>query len=240
VNIVEIQPLQLAAGYLLLAFPLGIILWYRIGILSQTVIAVARMTLQLIFVGLYLEVIFRLDNTWLTLGWLVVMILVADLSIVRGCDLRLRRFAPPLFAALCVGISIPLLLFVGVILHRPRLLEAQYAIPIGGMILGNCLRAVLLGTKSFYWSIRDREKAFLYVLGEGASLREATLPYIRDACRTALTPTVASMATAHRHSTSIRPARKASRWRAFASSAGGSSNWLRGPGALGRWSLWRA
>jgi putative ABC transport system permease protein len=194
-NVVEIKPLQLAVGYLLLAFPLAIIVWYRIGMLSQTLIAVARMTLQLIFVGLYLEIIFQLNNGWLTLGWLIVMILVADLSIVRGCNLRLRRFAPSLFAALCVGISIPLLLFVGVILRRSSLLDAQYAIPIGGMILGNCLRAILIGMKTFYWSIRDREKAFLYVLSQGASLPEATRPYLRDAFRTALAPTLATMAT---------------------------------------------
>ncbi|MBN2132700.1 MAG: ABC transporter permease, partial [Sedimentisphaerales bacterium] len=144
-SIVEIGVWQLAAAYLLLAFPLAIMLWYRIPMIGATAIALVRMTVQLIFVGLYLQVIFQLNILWLSAAWLLVMVLVADISIVRSCSLRLRPIALPLLAALAAGTTIPLLLFVGLILRRPNLLDAQYAIPIGGMILGNCLRADIVG-----------------------------------------------------------------------------------------------
>ncbi len=194
-NIIEITPWQLALGYTLLAFPLGILLWYRIPLLGKAALALVRMTVQLVFVGLYLHVIFEFNNAWLTAAWLLVMISVADASIIRGCGLRLGRFALPLFAALLAGTAVPLLFFVGLILSRPNLLDAQYAIPIGGMILGNCLRADIVGMRTFYESIRTSERAFLHALSQGATLHEAARPFLRSAFLSALTPTVATMAT---------------------------------------------
>jgi putative ABC transport system permease protein len=194
-EIVDIGTWQLASAYLLLVFPFAIMLWYRIPMIGETATSLVRMTVQLILVGLYLQVIFRLNILWLNAAWLLVMVTVADVSIVRSCSLRLRPIALPLFIALLSGTVVPLLLFTGLILRRPNLLDAQYAIPIGGMILGNCLRADIVGVRSFYESIRTTEKAFLQSLAEGASLHEAIRPYIRKAAQAALAPTVASMAT---------------------------------------------
>jgi putative ABC transport system permease protein len=194
-EIVDIGLWELAAAYLLLAFPFAIILWYRVPMLGETVTSLVRMTVQLLLVGLYLQVIFRLNILWLNAAWLVVMVVVADVSIVRSCGLRFWRIAWPVFLALAAGTAIPLTLFTGLILRRPNLLDAQYAIPIGGMILGNCLRADIVGIRTFYESIRSTEKAFLQSLAEGASLAEAIRPYVRKATQAAMSPTVATMAT---------------------------------------------
>ena len=192
---IEIADLNLALAYGLLLFPLAIILWYRVPMLGAAAQSVVRMTVQLVFVGLYLEVVFRLDWWWLNALWLLVMIAVADVSVVRGAGLRLMRFAIPLFIALLVGSAVPLLFFVGVILRRPFPLEAQFAIPIGGMILGNCLRADIIGIRNFYEAIHKSEKTFLHTLAQGARLGEATRPFMRNATHAALGPTVATMAT---------------------------------------------
>lgn len=185
----------LAAAYLLLAFPLAVMLWYRIPLIKESIISVIRMTVQLLLVGLYLEVVFKLNSLWLTSIWLIIMVLVADLSIIQGCQLRIKPFIWPLIAALGLGTVIPTLFFVVPILNRPNPLDAQYAIPIGGMILGNCLRADIVGIKQFYESIRRNEKAFQLTLAQGATLSEATRHYLRDSFRAAMAPTVATMAT---------------------------------------------
>jgi putative ABC transport system permease protein len=194
-DIVNIGIKALAAYYLLLIFPLAIMLWCKVPMVGQTLVAVVRMTLQLLFVGFYLQVVFRLNNPWLNGLWLVVMVIVADFSIARGCDLKPARFLLPLFVALIAGTSVPLMAFLGPLLHRPTLMDAQYVIPIGGMILGNCLRANIIGVKNFYDAIKKSEKRFLHTLSQGARLHEAIRPYLKDACQAALLPTVASMGT---------------------------------------------
>ena len=191
----DISFARLAAGYSLLLAPLAFLLWYRLPLFKDSLIAVVRMTVQLLFVGFYLQVVFEWNNFWLNAAWLLVMIAVADASIVRGCGLRLARFVLPVFIALLAGTLVPLLFFMGPILRQANWLEAQYAIPIGGMILGNCLRADIVGVSRFYRSIRDGEPLFLHHLAQGARLSEAAAPFLRDAAQAALAPTVASMAT---------------------------------------------
>lgn len=191
----DISIWALASYYTLFIIPFGMMVWLRIPIIGKTLFAVARMTLQLLFVGFYLQIVFKLNNAWINSLWLVVMVVVADLSIVRGCGLNLRRFVFPLFIALVGGTAVPLLAFVGPLLNRPTLMDAQYVIPIGGMILGNCLRADIIGIRSFYEVMRQREKTFLHTLSQGARLNEAIRPYLRQACQAALLPTVATMAT---------------------------------------------
>ena len=191
----HINNLALALFYLLLIIPLGLMLWFRVPLLGQTLMAFLRMTVQLAFVGLYLQVVFKWNNPWVNSLWLLVMIAVADLSIIRGSELSLKRFLLPLFGALTIGTAIPLFAFLGPLLKRPNLMDAQYVIPIGGMILGNCLRADLIGIRTFYTSLRKREKPFLLSLAQGARLSEAFLPYLREACQAALAPTIATVAT---------------------------------------------
>ena len=96
-NIENIHILRLAAAYVLLIFPLAVILWYRLGIAGRMMLAVVRMTVQLLFVGFYLQVLFEVNSPWLNVAWVLVMIFVADISIVRGCGLTLKRFIIPIF-----------------------------------------------------------------------------------------------------------------------------------------------
>ncbi|HOO65058.1 MAG TPA: ABC transporter permease [Synergistaceae bacterium] len=194
-GIIHITPEQLGGGYLLLLIPLSVFLLKKVPIIRETGIAVIRMTVQLIFVGLYLQVVFRLNNPWLNLAWVGIMVGVADFSIIRGCGLRLSRFLFPVFIALAAGTLVPVFVFMGAILQRSNCLDAQYVIPLWGMILGNCLRADIIGLKNFYESLKKDEKLYLQSLAQGATLKEALDPYVREALQASLLPTVASMST---------------------------------------------
>lgn len=185
----------LALGYGLLLFPLAIFLWHGVALVGETLRSVARMTAQLLFVGFYLQFVFRWNNPWINLLWLAVMVGVADASIVRGCGLRARPFLLPLLVALLAGVLVPLVFLVAIIIRPTPVFDARFVIPIAGMILGNCLRADIVGIRGFYDAIAKREKSYLAALAAGARLREALLPFLRDALQSALAPTLATMAT---------------------------------------------
>jgi putative ABC transport system permease protein len=185
----------MGAAYALLSIPLAVILWRGVPIVGQFGVSVFRMTVQLLLVGAYLRLIFDLNNPWLNAGWVLVMIGVADATVLRTLKLRLVRFALPLLAALLVGTAIPLTVFLVGILHLPDPTEAQYVIPVGGMILGNCLRADIVGLRTFYQSVRSNERVYLHALAQGATRGEALDGYVRGAIEAALSPTLATMAT---------------------------------------------
>ena len=97
----DILPFErLAVGYLLLLFPLGIMLWYQIPLVGKVLLGAIRMTVQLLFVGFYLQIVFKYNNLWLNAAWLLIMITVADISILRHCELRVRPLMIPLLIIL--------------------------------------------------------------------------------------------------------------------------------------------
>ena len=191
----EIGYSGLAVAYLLLLIPLAAMLWLRVPLVGQTLTAVVRMTVQLLLVGFYLQFLFKLDDWRLTTLWLVIMIGAADISILRSSRLCVRGFAGPLFFGLVAGTALPLLFFVALLLRLPNWMAPQYVVPIAGMILGNCLRADIVGIRTFYDSIRKSNRDYLRRLACGAGHAEAVRPYLRDAVSAALAPTVATMAT---------------------------------------------
>ena len=112
----------------------------------------------------------------------------------QGRQLRLGRIAGLLFTALLVGTAMPLVVFVGVILRRQEILDARYVIPIGGMILGNCLRADIVGHHAVSINPFELARGPMSWLCHRGRRQEEAGPYLRDSLHQALTPTVAMMA----------------------------------------------
>ncbi|MFC2158227.1 ABC transporter permease [Acidobacteriota bacterium] len=192
---VNIGNFALLSGYLLLIIPIFFILYFKIKIFKDLTISLLRMTLQLLFVGLYLQFVFDLNVWWLNILWLMVMVIAADVSLISACGFRLKKFVWPLFVSLLIGTGVPLFYFIAVITKLPNVLDARYFIPIAGMIMGNSLRADIIGLKTFYRSIQTGEKTFHSYLSQGATLKEAFLPYLKLAYSASLAPTIATMAT---------------------------------------------
>lgn len=193
--VTDIDIVRLAAGYGLLLIPLGLFLWHRVPLIGTTLISIVRMTVQLLFIGFYLQILFDLNSIWLNIMWLAVMIAVADASILRGCALNFRIFALPVFLALLLGILLPVFIFLSVILYPAPALDARFLVPIFGMVLGNSLRAVIVGLQHFYDALRRREKEYFFFLSAGAGRQEALMPFLKETLQVSMAPTLANMAT---------------------------------------------
>ena len=76
-----------------------------------------------------------------------------------------------------------------------KIFSAKYLIVIGGMILGNSLRGVIISVSSFYGDIFHEKERFFYRLVTFGNFFEAAIPYLRKSMELALSPTIATMAT---------------------------------------------
>lgn len=181
--------------YALMLVPLAIFFYLQLGIIRDTILSLFRMTLQLILVGLYLKYIFQLNSALVSLLWVVIMLVAANLSILGKAGLKRRLF----FRRVLVGVAGSTLLvsgwFILIAIRPDPIYDARYLVPITGMILGNCLRSNVLSLERFYSGIRKNENEFMTYLMLGATLREAVRPYLRDAIKAAVNPSVATMAT---------------------------------------------
>jgi len=181
--------------YGMVVIPILIAGFLKLGSIKNIIIGIARMTVQMFVMDLYLEYLFRFNNIWVNFGWVLFMITVANITVNRNAGLKTVR----VFFNILLGILISALTVVSIFVFlviRPRpFYDARYLIPVTGMVVGNCMRANVIALERFFSSIRKNEKEFLTYLLMGATLKEAALPYIREAVKPALAPQLSTIAT---------------------------------------------
>lgn len=192
---VKISLIGLAISFILLIIPFSINHLLKLKIGKTTLLSITRMSIQLLLVGAFLEYIFVLNNMWLSLLWLILMITTAIFSAVSKTKLKFKIiFWPITFSFLISTLGI-LFYFNTFVIKLDNLFEARYLIALGGMLLGNVLSINIIIINSFYQSIRSQKKLFLYRLAMGASQREALAPFLQKSFQLALLPTLAKTAT---------------------------------------------
>jgi putative ABC transport system permease protein len=195
-DIIQLSWWQLGIGFLSLILPAVILWWYKTGLNKKLAIATLRMTVQLLFVGYYLEYLFELDNAWVNLAWIMIMVVVADFATIDRSELnRTWSLILPIFGATFFGIILIDLFFLELVIQLPKFLQAQYAIPVTGMVLGNCLRSNVIGINDFYYSLKENRERYQFYLSAGATRQEALYPFYQRALKRSANPTIATMAT---------------------------------------------
>lgn len=190
---IELSRMILLYGLCLLPWLLlrliGLLLSRDIGI------SVIRMSAQLALVGFYLKLLFDLNNPWLNGLWILMMLMVADFSILRRAGLKVRYFVLSTFTAIAFSILFSTAFLVFLVIQPDIYYDARYIVPLAGMILGNCLQGNVIALERFYSVLRKNENEYATFLMLGATRQEAVLSYFRDAIKAAISPTIAGMAT---------------------------------------------
>lgn len=186
---------QMALLYALCLIP-WVLLWL-IGLrLSRDIgIGILRMTIQLSLVGIYLKLLFDLNNPWLNGLWILIMLMVADFTILRRAGIKARYFALATFTAIGSSILFATAYLVALVIQPEHVYDARYVVPLAGMILGNCLQGNVIALERFYSALRKNENEYATYLMLGATRWEAARPYFREAVKAAINPTIAGMAT---------------------------------------------
>ncbi len=191
-NITYLTITTLLIFYLLMLF---VNQFFKIKISKKVIIAIIRMFIQLSLVGLFLEYIFNLDDPFINISYLLIMVIVASFTTIINTNLTIRKFFIPIILSFIITIF-PLLLFFNYFVARlDNLFIAQVFIPISGMILGNCMNGTILAIDSFYKSLKSNEKVYFTSLSISANRFEAILPYFRNAINVSVKQNLATMET---------------------------------------------
>ncbi len=181
---------------LVLIIPTLIInIYLNIKLNGKTIISIFRMILQLSIVGLYLQYIFDLNNHFLNIAYLLIMMIVASFSVTHSSNLKRKKIIVPIFISMVIPTFIILIYFNKLVINLNNILDARYIITIGGMLLGNVLSGDIIGLTRFYTGISDYKHSINYDLALGATRFQALKPQLKEALSASINPTVASMAT---------------------------------------------
>lgn len=188
--------LVMAASLLLVDGLISVAL--RLGLVRSLAIAAGRMVVQLMLMGLILEWLFTHASPLMTFVAFAVMVAFAGREVVARQKRRLKgAWAFGLGASsmlLAAGLVTMMALMVQ--LRADPWYAPRYAIPLGGMLLGNTMTGVSLGLGALTQGLTDRRAAVEARLALGATRWVAMAPVVRDAVRTGLVPIINSMAAA--------------------------------------------
>jgi putative ABC transport system permease protein len=188
----EISLFNFALVYVLLLGIVVIMKKARIRHSALLITASIRMTVQLILAGLLLTWIFKHPHPLLTLGYIVAMVLFAIHRVLSQHN-NLNTGFKLVIAAALAGSGLAVLVFFVCIVVGASLSNAQYTIPLGGMIIGNAMTGLSLGIKNFEQALADNKERLASLLNWGAHPRDILLPLANNALETALLPTINAM-----------------------------------------------
>ena len=100
-----------------------------------------------------------------------------------------------LFAGIGAPLFLTVILLTGVVLGLENIFDARYIITLSGMLLGNCMRSIIISFNTFYNDMKENEETYLLYLSLGASRAQAVRPTIIKAMEAALKPAIATMMT---------------------------------------------
>lgn len=186
-NRADIGLAGLAASGILIAIAVSISLWRHLGLERQLLWAALRALVQLLIVGLALQLVVGDDDPLLfSLVWLVVMNVFAAYTTWRRA-----RDVPSVFALSLFAYSASAVVTLGVLFgFRIYELEGRTIVPLAGIVVGNSLSATVLVSRRLFDAGYERRTEIEGRLALGLSSADAFRPVLRDSLRTALIPQI--------------------------------------------------
>ena len=185
--------LALAGLLILIAATLSIVLQLKLE--RRLLIATVRMIVQLLLVGLVLQILFDLASPLWTALAATLMVALAGREVMarqEGGLAHLWSYGIGTSAMLAAAGLVTVLALTTQVQPDPWY-DPRYALPLLGMILGNCMTGVSLGLQSLTDGARTNRAGIEAQLALGAERMTAMLPVLRDSLRTALMPIINAM-----------------------------------------------
>lgn len=193
-TIIDLGLLQvgLACGFVLIV--LCIIKVRGIEREKEILIASIRMTLQLIFAGLVLGIVFGRPSPAATLVIIALMESFAVFTVFHKFKGQLSHKLKQVIAlSMSLGTLSCLLYFLLIVVRIHPWYNPQYFIPIAGMLVGNSMTGISLGVKSLLDGMMTQRGLVEEALVLGATPQLATRPIINRTFDAAIMPTINSM-----------------------------------------------
>ncbi len=177
--------------YALVALTMGLSFSRNLGIEGDLFKSSLRATVQLVLMGFILQWIFTIKEAASFFLILLFMTCVgAIISGNRGKAIPNSRVIAFIGIGLGSLVTFTVLYTAGVIRN-----EANYIIPIGGMIIGNAMNASSLAMNRLIGELDHRRRHIENLLALGGSARQAGEESARQALKAALIPTLDTMKT---------------------------------------------
>ena len=183
-----------ALGLTALLLVIPIIISYKEGlhIIKDLIVATLRAVVQLIILGFLLHYIFKINDKWLLILCVLVIIINASWNTISRASPVMHHVFWISFLAIFIGTALPL---AGTVATGAIHFTANEVIPIGGMLANNGLIAINLAYQNLDRAFVQDGTNIESKLSLAAAPKLASKGAIRESIRLAIVPTIDSVKT---------------------------------------------
>ena len=191
---VTLTTAQVAAAYGFSAVVFWILRRRGIRRERELLMAMVRMTLQLVLTGYVLIMIFDLSHPLMTIAVMLIMVGFAIRTVFKKFESQLFEALKKVIAVgMATGTLVCLIYFLVVVVRVRPWYDPQYFIPIAGMLIGNSMTGISLGIHTLLQGMSGDSDKVEEALLLGATPEAAVSPLINKAFEAAIMPTLQSM-----------------------------------------------
>jgi putative ABC transport system permease protein len=182
--------LQLALALGLMAIAIALSAWQKLGLEWNLALATGRSVLQLVVLGYAIAIAFEVNNSWLGLCVVAVMLWVTAIVTRNRISPKIPKLVPIVAASLLIGAALTLV-YTSLLVIQPRnWFDPRYLIPLMGIILGNAMNGAAIAGERLVTALNANPLEIETHLSLGATTQQAIAAYRRDAIRAGLLPTL--------------------------------------------------
>lgn len=190
---IEISYSDIGAAGICILIALALSLLERLQLEKTILIGAVRAFVQLTVIGYILKAVFDLEKWYYVTLMLLVMLAVAAHTAAQRQEQKIPYVLPIMIAAIAAGVLVSFSTVILVVLKVEKWYQPQYAVPIGGMIIGNAMNTCALAVERLASELRLRRPQIEAALSLGAPWRLAAQRSTRAAIRAALIPGLNAM-----------------------------------------------
>lgn len=190
----EITLLGFVLGILLLAVPLYIFYAFRINLMQKVLVAFGKMIVLLTLTGFFLYFIMRWNSLLVNILSVAMMAFAAAVMMVGKARLKSGKYVMPVFVGLITSSLVIGLFFLFFVAGLKNPFDARFFIPVLGLMIGATIGVNANALSVYYSGLQHHSALYYYLLGNGASHKEAVNYFVRRALQRAASPWISSMA----------------------------------------------
>lgn len=177
----------------MMAIAIALSSWQGLGLSKTLAIATGRTLIQLLAVGVFLNLIFATSSPLTIIAVLLGMATIAAFVARNRIDRDLPRLLPWVWLAISVSGAITVTYVSLFVIHLDPWYDPRYLIPLTGIVLGNAMTASSIAGERLVAALRNNRTEIETHLSLGATPIQAVAAYRQAAIKAGLIPTINAM-----------------------------------------------
>lgn len=191
----NISVLGLVLGLLLLALPIYIIYAFDLRLMRRLLKSLAMMAVMVSAFGAITALLMTCNILWVNILVGVALALLSSVVVVLRSGLRQRRLLLPVMAASVAPLLLVSLYVLLLVLSLKEPFDTRFFIPMLGLMVGMASGLIARALHAYYMGLAHHNELYYYLLGNGATHREAVRHFVRRGFQAALVPVMRQMSS---------------------------------------------